>query len=113
VEEPQERRGLPRLLLRFPYARNALTSRYISDSDFRALCAAYEDAHDALKMREQASTAITREMADYQQLVLDMESDIIDLVPRDYSPRLKRADANTIMTFVTWGCDKLFQKLRR
>jgi hypothetical protein len=67
-------------MLRFPTSRQALESRYQADAEFRSLCADYEDAHTALKAREQASSTITRELSDYRHLVVEIEADVQELL---------------------------------
>jgi hypothetical protein len=76
-----ERRGLPRLMLRFPSSREDLKRLYLSDPLFQSLCAAYEDAYEQVKIREQAMAALTDELSDYRCLVGDIESDVCALLP--------------------------------
>jgi hypothetical protein len=84
VEKPSERRGLSRLMLRFPSARDELRQLYRSDPLFPALCGAYEEALDALKIREKSTKVPADELLDYRQLVIDIESDVCALLPIEH-----------------------------
>jgi hypothetical protein len=111
VGEPQRRRGLPRLMLRFPSSRNALKTRYLSDAEFRSLCAAYEDAQEALKIREKAATASSPELADYRQLVIDIECDINALL-LDCTRREPQLTATMLLAELVSGWRTLIKLFR-
>lgn len=71
-------------MLRFPSARDELRQLYRSDPLFPALCGAYEEALDALKIREKSSKVPADELLDYRQLVIDIESDVCALLPIEH-----------------------------
>jgi hypothetical protein len=70
------RRGLARLMLRCPEVRRQLEARYDADADLRALCAVYEDAHEALSERQLATARIAAEISDYAHVIGDLETEI-------------------------------------
>lgn len=71
-----ERRGLSRLMLRWPAARKKLQAGVQSDPDFKSLCAAYEEAHEALETRRRRAKDVAAEMSDYERLIGELETDI-------------------------------------
>ena len=77
------KRGLARLTLRWPQLRSALLDFKAPTDDFESLCAAYEEACQALDIWRQ-STAETAELraTEYQHLVKDIELDLIQYLAR-------------------------------
>jgi hypothetical protein len=75
--------GLARLALRWPAHRRRLALLRDGDEDFASLCAAYDEACDALDAwrRSGSPNAGTRVM-EYQELVSELEADVMQLLIR-------------------------------
>ncbi|WP_018259645.1 hypothetical protein [Methylobacterium sp. WSM2598] len=76
--ERSERRGLARLLLRYPDLREALRGKAAEDATFRELCDAYEAACEAAAYWAKSTQPIGPERAcEYRQLANAVEEDIL------------------------------------
>jgi hypothetical protein len=76
--ERSERRGLARLLLRYPERREALRIKAAADANFRELCDAYEAACEAASYWSKSGEPVGPERArEYTQLARDVEEDIL------------------------------------
>jgi hypothetical protein len=77
VPTPAERRGLFRLMSKWPEMRPQLADCGSSDPDFISLCELYDEACAALEnwRRSPAAVAPAR-IAEYEQLVSDLEIDV-------------------------------------
>ncbi|WP_342236315.1 hypothetical protein [Inquilinus sp. OTU3971] len=73
------RRGLSRLMLRWPARRAVLANRAETNDEFASLCEIYAEAHDALEtwLRSDHSLADAR-AAEYRELVAEIEGEILD-----------------------------------
>ena len=75
------RRGLARLALRRPGLRGRLVTFDDPSGEFEALCSAYEEACCALEgWRQSSAEYADLRVAEYQQLVADLESDLMQSV---------------------------------
>lgn len=76
--ERSERRGLARLLLRYPDRREALRGKAAEDANFRDLCEAYESACEATGYWVKSTEPVGPERAEeYRQLAGAIEEDIL------------------------------------
>ncbi len=76
--ERSERRGLARLLLRYPDRREALRGKASEDANIRELCDAYEAACEAAAYWARSTELIGPERAsEYRQLADAIEEDIL------------------------------------
>jgi hypothetical protein len=79
--EELRRRGVARLMLRWPDLRAELKQRARQDSAFSDLCGAYEDACAAAEQWARSAAAIARERTqEYRDLASDTEQDILHLL---------------------------------
>jgi len=73
--------GLSRLALRWPSHRRRLAALCEDSEDFASLCAAYDEACDALDAwRRSTSPNAESRIVEYQQLVADLEQDVMQLL---------------------------------
>ncbi len=76
--ERSERRGLARLMLRYPARREALRARAAEDPGFRELCEAYETACEAADYWAKSGQPVASERAkEYNHLAVEVEKDIL------------------------------------
>ncbi|MBD8907978.1 hypothetical protein MZTS_14920 [Methylorubrum zatmanii] len=76
--ERSERRGLARLLLRYPEHREALRDKAAEGANFRELCDAYEAACEAASYWSKSGEPVGPERAcEYRQLAEAIEEDIL------------------------------------
>ncbi|MGO4405597.1 hypothetical protein AB4Z10_15205 [Bosea sp. RAF48] len=79
--EKAQRRGLARLMLRWPQNRTALKTRFDSDARFAELCEAYEVACDAASYWDKSSSPAALERAqEYRSLMTATEQDILNRI---------------------------------
>ena len=81
--ESAQRRGLARLMLRWPDRRELLARRAREDTHVGELCEAYESACNAVEhwLRSPASVAQDR-ILEYRGLVKATEEDILSMISR-------------------------------
>jgi hypothetical protein len=78
VVEHAQKRGLARLLLRWPEYRSNLSRRAKSDPDLMDLIGAYETACEAVEYWSRATGTVANERAEeYRQLLIATEHDIL------------------------------------
>ena len=63
-------------MMRWPDVRHRLNECYAHDADLRALCDAYEDAHEALEKRRRSAAEAAAEISDYTQVIAELEGEI-------------------------------------
>jgi hypothetical protein len=79
--EQAQRRGLARLMLRWPDRRAALRERYGRDPRLGELCEAYEAACEAAAYWSKSPLAVGRERtAEYNALASATEQDILERI---------------------------------
>ncbi|RXT57430.1 hypothetical protein B6S44_03135 [Bosea sp. Tri-44] len=78
VMEQAEKRGLSRLLLRWPERRAALRSSLERDPHLAELCEAYETACAASEYWSRSNSALAQQrVAEYRSIIAALEQDII------------------------------------
>jgi hypothetical protein len=80
-------RGISRVMIRLPSLRRELHLRYPSDAELRALCEHYEDAHQALDIRQRSLARMTVEISEYVQLLGNLEAHIRERVQPKGEPQ--------------------------
>ncbi len=76
--EQSYRRGLARLMLRWPERRDNLRHKAVHDRHFRDLCQAYEEAWTAVDYWSNSSATVGPERAqEYRSLAKETEDDIL------------------------------------
>jgi hypothetical protein len=63
-------------MIRLPTLRRDLKLGYRSDAELRRLCEDYEDAQQALDLRQRSMAKATAESSEYALLISDLEADI-------------------------------------
>ncbi|KRE06726.1 hypothetical protein ASE63_23760 [Bosea sp. Root381] len=75
------KRGLARLMLRWPDRRAALKERFLCDPSVSELCEAYETACEAVAYWAKSHDAVANERSDeYRSLAAETEKDILRLI---------------------------------
>ena len=73
------RRGLSRLMLRWPAFRGVLASCAEADDEFASLCEIYAEAQDALEAwRKSGHVSAPARATEYMEMVSEIENDILD-----------------------------------
>jgi hypothetical protein len=86
------RRGLSRVMMRFPARRRLLETRYQSDENLRSLCAVYEDAQQAVDSRRGSIARLSAEIAEFDSLISGIEADISLYMSREAGEPLPSGD---------------------
>ena len=75
------RRGLSRLMLRWPARRAVLANRAETDEEFASLCEIYAEAHDALETWRRSEHPLSdARVSEYRELVAEIEGEILDKI---------------------------------
>lgn len=75
------KRGLARLMLRWPDRRAELAQRFDNDPSMSELCEAYDTACEAISYWSRCPSSIARLRAEeYQSLAADTEQDILRIM---------------------------------
>lgn len=75
------KRGLARLMLRWPDRRAALKERFVNDPSVSELCEAYETACEAIAYWARSPSEIANERSEeYRLIARETEQDILRLI---------------------------------
>jgi hypothetical protein len=75
------KRGLARLMLRWPDRRSTLKERFLNDPSVSELCEAYETACEAIAYWAKSTAAIAEERSEeYRSIAAETEQDILRLI---------------------------------